>query len=113
MGNCSETCRKNCPLKGLAPVFGVEPILFNEGTELSVVQRQLRHTNPNTTARYLRSLGYEAEHEQKVLAVMEGRGPAKVLNFADKKNGSPDLQIRRAGTQSRYTEPGNLKATGA
>ncbi|WP_207287376.1 hypothetical protein, partial [Desulfovibrio legallii] len=25
MGNCSETCRKNCPLKGLAPVFGVEP----------------------------------------------------------------------------------------
>lgn len=88
-------------------------ILFNEGTELSVVQRQLRHTNPNTTARYLRSLGYEAEHEQKVLAVMEGRGPAKVLNFADKKNGSPDLIIRRAGTQSRYTEPGNLKATGA
>ncbi|WP_302548766.1 hypothetical protein [uncultured Desulfovibrio sp.] len=26
MGNCSETCRKNCPLKGLAPVFGVEPL---------------------------------------------------------------------------------------
>ncbi|WP_417038721.1 hypothetical protein, partial [Desulfovibrio legallii] len=25
MGNCSETCRKNCPLKGLAPVFGVDP----------------------------------------------------------------------------------------
>ena len=88
-------------------------ILFNEGTELSVVQRQLRHTNPNTTARYLRSLGYEAEHEQKVLAVMEGRGPAKVLDFADMKKGSPDLVIRRAGTQSRYTEPGNLKATGA
>jgi len=21
----AETCRKNCPLKGLAPVFGVEP----------------------------------------------------------------------------------------
>jgi len=34
----------------------------------------LRHTNPNTTARYLRSLGYEEEHGQKVLAVMEGRG---------------------------------------
>ena len=88
-------------------------ILFNEGTELSVVQRQLRHTNPNTTARYLRSLGYEAEHEQKVLAVMEGRSPAKALTFADTKKGSPDLVIRRAGTQSRYTEPGNLKATGA
>lgn len=26
MGNCSETCRKNCPLKGLAPVFGVDPL---------------------------------------------------------------------------------------
>jgi hypothetical protein len=50
---------------------------------------------------YLRSLGYEAEHEQKVLAVMEGRGPAKALNFADKKKGSPDLVIRRAGTQNR------------
>ena len=49
-------------------------ILFNEGSELSVVQRQLRHTNPNTTARYLRSLGYEEEHGQKVLSVMEGRG---------------------------------------
>ena len=24
----SETCRKNCPLKGLAPVFGVEPPVF-------------------------------------------------------------------------------------
>lgn len=91
-------------------------ILFNEGSELSVVQRQLRHTNPNTTARYLRSLGYEEEHGQKVLSVMEGRGPAKVLNLADKadkKKGSPDLVIRRAGTQSRYTEPGELKATGA
>ena len=87
-------------------------ILFNEGSELSVVQRQLRHTNPNTTARYLRSLGYEKEHGQKVLAVKEGRGPAKALNFAEKKE-SPDIVIRRLGTQSRYTEPGKLKATGA
>jgi integrase len=87
-------------------------ILFNEGSELSVVQRQLRHTNPNTTARYLRSLGYEEEHGQKVLAVMEGRGPVKTLNFAEKKE-SPDIVIRRLGTQSRYTEPGKLKATGA
>ena len=51
-------------------------VLFNEGSELSTVQRQLRHTNPNTTARYLRSLGYEEEHGQKVLAVMEGRDSA-------------------------------------
>jgi hypothetical protein len=139
-------------------------ILFNEGSELSVVQRQLRHTNPNTTARYLRSLGYEEEHGQKVLAVMEGRkqgeealctplctsactsaphsapqktnpitpktnprrngfaegqegrGPAKVLNFAEtvkEKRPSDAIIIRRAGTQSRYTVPGENKATGA
>jgi integrase len=103
--------RKMCERAGVKP-FGFHAIrhlhasiLFNEGSELSVVQRQLRHTNPNTTARYLRSLGYEEEHGQKVLAVMEGRGPAKVLNFAE-KIGSPDVVIRRAGTQSRYTVPG-------
>ena len=72
--------QKMCERAGVKP-FGFHAIrhlhasiLFNEGSELSVVQRQLRHTNPNTTARYLRSLGYEEEHGQKVLAVMEGRG---------------------------------------
>ena len=61
-------------------------LLYNEGAELSVVQRQLRHTNPNTTARYLRSLGYEEEHSQKVLAVLEGRGRGKVIPFPQKQN---------------------------
>ena len=31
--NCSETCRKICPLKGLAPVFGVDPLTPVFGVE--------------------------------------------------------------------------------
>jgi integrase len=115
-------------MKGICKRAGVKPfgfhairhlhasILFNEGSELSVVQRQLRHTNPNTTARYLRSLGYEEEHGQKVLAVMEGRGPAKQLNFAEavkEKEPSDVVIIRRPGTQSRYTVPGKKQVIGA
>lgn len=92
-------------------------ILFNEGSELSVVQRQLRHTNPNTTARYLRSLGYEEEHGQKVLSVMEGRGPApaKVVYFADaaKKQTPQSCNFEESGTQGRYTKPAMFEATGA
>ena len=30
LGNWSEICRKNCPQKGLAPVFGVAPHFFVE-----------------------------------------------------------------------------------
>lgn len=87
-------------------------ILFNEGSELSVVQRQLRHTNPNTTARYLRSLGYEEEHGQKVLAVLEGRGRGKVIPFPQKQN--PQSANSRGSVHSVGTQlPTKLKATGA
>jgi hypothetical protein len=85
-------------------------ILFNEGSELSVVQRQLRHTNPNTTARYLRSLGYEEEHGQKVLAVMEGRGRGKVIAFPERLNPrscNSEGSVHSAGTQP----PANRKVT--
>lgn len=33
--------------------------LYHQGQPISVIQRFLRHTNPNTTVRYLRSLGCE------------------------------------------------------
>jgi hypothetical protein len=37
LGNRSETCRKNCPLKGLAPVFGVEPIKRSRFNEVQII----------------------------------------------------------------------------
>jgi len=67
------------------------------------MQRQLRHTNPNTTASYLRSLGYEEEHGQKALAAIEGRGPAKPLSFAEtvERKRPSDAHHQKA----RYTVP--------
>ena len=80
-------------------------ILFNEGSALSTVQKQLRHTSPTTTVRYLRTLGYEADHGRKVLAVIEGRRPQQegVLKFEVKKNpqsGDFEDSVHSAGTQS-------------
>lgn len=110
----SQFMKKICEKAGVKP-FGYHAIrhlhasiLFNEGSELSTVQRQLRHTSPTTTVRYLRTLGYEADHGQKVLSVIEGRRrhePEQVLKFEVKKNpqseGSED-----SGTQDRYTISG-------
>ncbi len=58
-------------------------ILFRSGQPLSVIQRILRHESPQTTERYLRSLGFDADLENAV-KVFEGRGPAKVVSFAQK-----------------------------
>jgi len=53
-------------------------ILYQKGYAVSVIQAILRHKNPNTTAKYLRSLGLEETRE----ALEEGlKGPAKVLEF--------------------------------
>ena len=63
-------------------------ILYNKGYSVSVIQAILRHKNPNTTARYMRSLGLEETRE----ALEEGlKGPAKVLSF---KKASGELDKR-------------------
>jgi integrase len=87
--------RKLCKKAGVKP-FGFHAIrhlhasiLFNEGGELSVIQRQLRHTNPNTTVRYLRTLGYAEEHRRKVLAVIEGRQSQAAAVFQFPLKGNP------------------------
>ena len=53
-------------------------ILYKKGYPLAVIQAILRHANPNTTARYIHSLGLEETRE----ALEEGlRGPAQVIEF--------------------------------
>ena len=53
-------------------------ILYKKGYPLAVIQAILRHANPNTTARYIRSLGLEETRG----ALEEGlKGPAQVLEF--------------------------------
>ena len=53
-------------------------ILYQKGYPLSVVQAILRHKNPNTTVRYLQTLGLEQTRE----ALEEGlSGPAHILSF--------------------------------
>lgn len=81
-------------------------ILYNEGSELNVVQKQLRHASPTTTAGYIKTLGYEIEHGRKVLSVIGDRRQkrmGKVLQFEQKEdpqgNSHEDL-VHRLGTQS-------------
>lgn len=53
-------------------------ILYKKRYPLAVIQAMLRHANPNTTARYIRSLGLE---ETKG-ALEEGlKGPAQAIEF--------------------------------
>lgn len=53
-------------------------ILYKKGYPLAVIQAILRHANPNTTARYIRSLGLEETRG----ALEEGlKGPAQVIEF--------------------------------
>ena len=53
-------------------------ILYKKGYPLAVIQAILRHANPNTTARYIRSLGLEEARG----ALEEGlKGPAQVIEF--------------------------------
>jgi len=109
--------RKNTLMRDMCGKAGVEhfgfhairhlhaSILFNEGSELSTIQKQLRHTSPNTTVQYLRTLGYAEDHRRKVLAVMEGRQPqtAAVIQFPQKANpqgGDLDDSGHTTGTQT-------------
>jgi len=53
-------------------------ILYKKGYPLAVIQAILRHANPNTTARYIRSLGLEETRA----ALEEGLNrPAQVIEF--------------------------------
>lgn len=60
-------------------------ILYRKGYSLAHIQAVLRHKNPNTTSRYLKSLG----HEQVREALEEGlKKPAKVVKLRKEKVGN-------------------------
>ena len=59
-------------------------ILYQKGYSLSIIQTILRHASPNTTARYIHSLGLEETRE----ALEEGlKGPAQVIEFKKANSG--------------------------
>jgi len=77
-------------IKALCKKAGVKPfgfhairhlsatILAHEGLDIPSVQAILRHKNPNTTARYIKSLGVQPD---KLDRIFENRRGAKVLSF--------------------------------
>ena len=70
--------RKLCKKAGVKPFSWhsirhlTATILYREGQPVSVIQRILRHKSPNTTARYLHSLGLN-ETRIALSSVMDGR----------------------------------------
>ncbi|TDT86709.1 phage integrase family protein [Pseudodesulfovibrio indicus] len=54
--------RKTCRYHGIRHLAAME--LFHAGHPVSLIQRILRHKNPNTTARYLHELGLDNALEQ-------------------------------------------------
>jgi integrase len=57
-------------------------ILAHEGLDIPTVQAILRHKNPNTTARYIKSLGVQPDKLNRVFAKRSG---AKILPFEPPK----------------------------
>jgi hypothetical protein len=60
--------------------------LAKEGQRLSKIQKKSCGQSPSTTERYLRSLGYDLEELREAVEVFSGRGPAKILPFAQNEN---------------------------
>ena len=77
-------------MKRLCEKAGVEPfgfhairhltasILYQNGEPVSVIQAVLRHKNPNTTTRYLKTLGLDDTREALEKAL---KGPGEVIPF--------------------------------
>ena len=55
-------------------------ILYREGQPVAVIQSVLRHKSPQTTTRYLQSLGLK-QTQEAMEAVMGKRGPGRVVSI--------------------------------
>ncbi|WP_243438989.1 tyrosine-type recombinase/integrase [Fundidesulfovibrio soli] len=56
-------------------------LLYREGQPVAVVQAVLRHKSPQTTTRYLQSLGLK-QTQEAMEAVMGQRGPGKISRIS-------------------------------
>jgi integrase len=59
-------------------------ILYQKGYSLSIIQTILRHASPNTTARYIHSLGLEETRDALEVGL---KGPAQVIDFKKANSG--------------------------
>lgn len=60
-------------------------IMYREGQPVAVIQAILRHKSPQTTTKYLQTLGLRQTHEA-MEAIMGNRGPGKVISMEDYRN---------------------------
>ncbi len=77
-GLCASAGVKHFGMHAIRHLSAV--ILYKAGHPVAVIQQILRHENATTTARYLKSLGFNSEAKE-ALNVFEDRGAGKVLAF--------------------------------
>lgn len=60
-------------------------IMYREGQAVAVIQAILRHKSPQTTTRYLQTLGLRQTHEA-MESIMGNRGPGRVISMKEYRN---------------------------
>ena len=63
-------------------------ILYRAGYSVSHIQKVLRHKNPNTTEKYLKTLGIEDVRQSLEYGLKRKDEPAQVIDFETKKTAS-------------------------
>jgi len=81
-------------------------VLYERGYPVAIIQAILRHKNPNTTARYLRSLGLE-DTRQALQSLSATKQPVVVIEFPQKGSppGATPEGLRNAVGANRFRKP--------